>query len=98
MSTTLRQVLQHFEQNQVTLSLSQLARTLGVEQTTLQIMIDHWVRKGKLREVTAPSCTTCGSASGCPFIVALPRCYELASGGETISAPPPAACTCGSCH
>ena len=86
MATTLRQVLEQFEQSQGAVSLQQMARTLGIERGTLQNMIDYWVRKGKLREVGTPVCTTCGSASECPFVVVLPRCYELAareSAGET---------------
>ncbi len=102
MSTTLRQVLEQFEQGQGAVSLPQMARTLGIERGMLQNMIEYWVRKGKLREVGTPACTTCGSAEGCPFIVALPRCYELAS-ADSPDAPAPVACGCGgssggSCH
>lgn len=99
MSSTLRQVLEQFEQNQGTLSLPQMAHRLGIERATLQNMIDYWVRKGKLREVSAPACTTCGSAAGCPFVVALPRCYELVTDSETpdSTALPPCGCG-GSCH
>lgn len=95
MATILRQVLEQFEQGQGAVSLPQMARTLGIERDTLQNMIEYWVRKGKLREVTSNTCTTCGSAAGCPFIVTLPRRYELASANPIDEAP---ACTCGACH
>lgn len=103
MSTTLRQVLEQFEQSQGSVSLPHMARTLGIERGTLQNMIDYWVRKGKLREVGAQSCATCGSASGCPFIVTLPRCYELSSHvSDAASVPASFSCSCGSgrdsCH
>jgi len=103
MSTTLRQVLEQFEQSQGAVSLPQMAHALGIERGTLQNMIDYWVRKGKLREVGTPVCTTCGSASECPFVVALPRCYELAAGETTVQAAL-VSCSCGcnsgraSCH
>lgn len=103
MSTTLRQVLEQFEQSQRAVSLSQMAHALGIERSTLQNMIDYWVRKGKLREVSTPVCMTCGSAAECPFIVALPRCYELAA-GETAVETELVSCSCGcnngrtSCH
>lgn len=103
MSTTLRQVLDQFEQSQGSVSLPHMAHTLGIERGTLQNMIDYWVRKGKLREVGAQSCETCGSAAGCPFIVALPRCYELAN-EVPAAAPLSVSCACGcstaggSCH
>lgn len=95
MSTPLRQVLEHFEQSTGAVSLPQMASALGIERATLQNMIDYWVRKGKLREVGNPACGTCGGASGCPYIAALPRCYELADGELTESM---SGCTCGSCH
>jgi hypothetical protein len=103
MSTTLRQVLEQFEQTQGAVALPQMARTLGIERGMLQTMIDYWVRKGKLREVGTPVCETCGSAGACPFIVALPRCYELATADSAVVAAP-VACGCGcsssgsSCH
>ncbi|MCK6578775.1 MAG: FeoC-like transcriptional regulator [Anaerolineae bacterium] len=97
MSTTLRQVLEYFESHQGAVSLPQMARTLGVERATLQNMIDYWVRKGRLRESGAAACASCGSAAGCPFMVALPRTYELVSGGSSPEISPPA-CGCRSCR
>lgn len=93
MTTTLRQVLDHFERQSGALSLPQMARELGIERATLQNMIDYWVRKGKLREVSVPTCTTCGSAPGCPFVVALPRRYELTAA----QADEPASCPTATC-
>lgn len=99
MSTTLRQVLEHFENDQGAVSLPQMAQSLGIERATLQNMIDYWVRKGKLREVSALTCTTCGSASGCPFVVTLPRGYELVADGDSSSTVESRACVWGSsCH
>lgn len=103
MSTTLRQVLEQFEQSQGAVSLPHMANTLGIERGTLQNMIDYWVRKGKLREVGVQSCATCGGSSGCPFMMAMPRCYELAA-GTPAKAAAVVSCTCGcntgraSCH
>ncbi len=98
-TTTLRQVLDHFERGQGAVSLPQLARTLGIERGMLQTMLEYWVRKGKIREISAPACTTCGSASGCPFVVTLPRQYELVSGSEPEIPPDQSpACGCGGCH
>ncbi len=97
MTTTLRQVLDHFEQQSGAVSLPQMARDLGIERATLENMIEYWVRKGRLREVSAPACDTCGSAQGCPFIMTLPRCYELA----VVAAPTANSCGCnssGGCH
>lgn len=98
--TMLRQVLNQFENQQGALSLRQMAQNLGLEQAVLQDMIDYWVRKGRLREVTDVNCNTCGTAEGCPFIVALPRRYELARPGDSERTAVPV-CNCGTsgrCH
>ncbi len=99
MTTMLRQVLTAFEQADRPLSLNEMARELDITPGMLTGMIEYWVRKGKLRETSRSldNCATCGSAEGCPFIVRLPRSYELVSGDAlscSIQAPPP--CTC--CH
>jgi hypothetical protein len=82
MATVLRQVLDVFEQTTGPLSLAQVARELGVERGVLDGMIQHWVRKGKLRETNGDGqiCGSCGGAEGCPFVTPMPRRYELANG------------------
>jgi hypothetical protein len=87
MTTTLRQVLTAFEQTDQPLSLAQLAQQVGASPEMVDGMIQHWVRKGKLREnVDNTSCDaasrtcSCGTGqSGCPFIMLMPRSYELVS-------------------
>lgn len=98
MATMLRQVLDYFEAGQGAVSLPQMARALDLERPMLQTMIDYWVRKGKLREVGAPACSTCGSASGCPFVVAMPRTYERTA-DDAPAVPAQTGCAHGgSCH
>lgn len=95
----LRQVLNAFEQAEEPRSLNDMARDLGITPGMLTGMIDYWVRKGKLRETSLgqETCNTCGSAEGCPFILRLPRSYELVTGDN----PPglaPASVPCKCCH
>lgn len=65
--------------------LDQLSRELGVDPATLDNMIQHWVRKGRLRVVEggtgagANACSKCGIKGACPFPVKIPRTYELVS-------------------
>lgn len=74
----LRQVLQVFEEAEGPLSLSQVAYDLDLPPDRLEAMIDHWMRRGKIRSGSALSnCGTCGDQDGCPFVVDLPRSYEL---------------------
>lgn len=76
--STLRQVLTIFETTSTPLSLPQIARQLEVSPVQLEAMIQHWVRKGKIRENTVlTDCGSCGRGSGCPFVLDLPRSYEL---------------------
>ena len=81
MANQLRQVLQTFENNDASLSMTDMVRQLDVTPAMLEGMIQHWVRKGKLREVLdcqTESCGSCGSDDNCPFVGSNPpRRYEL---------------------
>jgi hypothetical protein len=88
--STLRQVLTVFETADSPLSLSQIARDLDITPDRLEGMIQHWVRKGKIRH--SRSLTECGSCGhycgqqgGCPFVMPMPRSYELVTVNDTIS-------------
>lgn len=88
--STLRQVLTTFETADGPLVLSQLARDLGVSIEQLDVMIRHWINKGRIRESIAPTvCGSCGYAGegSCPFVMELPRSYELVKTGERLSLP-----------
>jgi hypothetical protein len=92
-ATTLRQVLQAFEETRAPRTLTQLARELDLSPGMLEGMIDHWVRKGRLRETgSGQPCTTCGDHGRCPFVARMPRSFELAPGDD---APPPPCHCCG---
>lgn len=98
MAGQLRAVLNRFVGQSAPVSLSTLAREMDLEPGVLRGMIDYWVRKGQLREVVSggEGCATCGIKGACPFVVALPRYYELAEGDTPTSE---AACPCkGGCH
>jgi hypothetical protein len=83
--STLRQVLTIFETAAAPLSLPKIARELDVSPEQLEGMIQHWVRKGKIRQSSAlTECGSCGHGSACPFVLTLPRTYELVTGDKTI--------------
>jgi hypothetical protein len=86
MATLLRRVLEAFEQTETTIRLDALCRELEVDPGTLDNMIQHWVRKGRIREVIdAPAgagCHGCGVQAECPFVMRLPKRYALARGVE----------------
>jgi hypothetical protein len=83
MPTKLRQVLNAFEAADQPCTLGQLARELDVSPGVLDGMIQHWVRRGKLRPTHgASACNTCGGATECPFIMQMPPTYELVTGDD----------------
>jgi hypothetical protein len=87
--STLRNVLAIFEQSSGAISVQQLARQLDVSSPVLEDMIQFWVRKGKVRESgNGETCNTCGSARGCPFIMNMPRRFELVRDDAEVSLPP----------
>ncbi len=97
MATTLRAVLNAFEQTERPISVKQLAADLDVPPAMLEGMIDFWVRKGRLRESGGTAeCGTCGQGDHCPLVIRMPRRFELVGEGAH-PLPEPAPCSCG-CH
>lgn len=92
---TLRDVLACFERQSGAVSLAHMARELGLPRESLDEMIRYWVRRGRLREVQSTVCTTCGGATGCPFILKLPRHYELARDSSPAEGAPMGSGGCG---
>jgi hypothetical protein len=79
MTTTLRRVLQAFEEADTSIRLDVLSRNLGIDPGTLDSMIQHWIRKGRIKEVRMETggCYTCDVQTECPFVMRLPRSYTL---------------------
>ena len=79
----LKDIIHLFERTERPTSLSEMARTLGVQESALEGMLDTLVRQGKLVEVGAGSdCTTgsCGShcsACHCGPAPSQPKSYRL---------------------
>lgn len=96
MASQLREVLNRFADQSAPVSIHRMAQDMGIEPNILSGMIDYWVRKGKLREVSGvgETCHTCGIKGACPYVITLPRSYELAGDDDTQSGPP---CNCGHC-
>lgn len=89
----LRELLQLVESADGPLSLADLSRQLNVDASTLDGMLQHWVRKGRLvvdgrsGAACGEGCVSagcgCGSCSGlsaCPFIARLPVTYRINRG------------------
>ncbi len=79
--STLRQVLNYFEDAERPLSLSLIARELQVPKAQVESMVQYWVRKGRIREVVdgggCTDCASCGVTGTCPFVMEMPRSFEV---------------------
>ncbi|NOK61835.1 MAG: helix-turn-helix domain-containing protein [Chloroflexi bacterium AL-W] len=78
----LRQVLEALEQAQGPMPMDELSRQLGIERSALEGMVSFWVRKGRLTERNAATCSghcgsSCGEDSTCVFASTGPRTIEL---------------------
>ena len=86
----LRELLRQVETAEGPISLTDLARQLGVDAAVLDGMLQHWVQKGRLvvdgrssAAACAGGCASmggCGSCTGvaaCPFVARLPVTYRL---------------------
>ncbi|NWF64452.1 MAG: hypothetical protein HXY38_09120 [Chloroflexi bacterium] len=74
------------------ISLTVLSNKLAIEQSALEGMLAHWVRKGKLRDDDAEESSACGTGGtggcgcactgtdACAFVAKMPKTYSLSSG------------------
>jgi hypothetical protein len=85
----LRQVLKEIETASEPISLNKLSNKLGVDPETLKLMLDYWVRQGKIEDNKqffqndGPACSSkgcgasCQGATACSFLASMPRAYTV---------------------
>ena len=99
--STLGKILTIFEEARNPLSIRAVARELEISPARLEGMIQYWVGKGRIRVAVLPKeCGTCGKNEHCPFVIELPRSYELTPSDdsnpiETLTPPCGPGCGCG---
>ena len=77
-TSTLNKLLEMIEDSRGLISIRDLARELGVTQSRVENMLDYWILKGKIRASNIlPDCGSCGSSGNCPFILDMPKTFEL---------------------
>ena len=82
-TSKLSRLITLLEKSSGALSIRELARELELSQERVESMMDYWVRKGKIRvSAKLAECGSCGGKGDCPFVLELPRVYELVRGGE----------------
>lgn len=80
----LKEVIRLFEDSARPLSMSEMAATLGIQESALDGMIELLVRKGRLCpvEAAAPTCAKCHGCSTCHTSPMQPKSYVLAGRGR----------------
>ena len=76
----LTQLLRLFEGTRSAHTIGDIAQQLDVSAERADSMIQFWVKKGEIREASElQDCGSCGINGSCPFVVKMPRTYELSS-------------------
>ena len=77
-ASNLGQILKFFEDSRNAVTLNSIARELDLTPARVESMIEYWVRKGRIRLAEdVKECGSCGIQGNCPFVIDLPRSYEL---------------------
>jgi hypothetical protein len=84
----LRRILTEIKKSSGTVDLYELQQKLGINRSTLEGMIQHLVRTGRLVDDNAEqvsanqgcagsSCGSCAGLANCAFVAKMPKTYSL---------------------
>ncbi len=81
-TSKLSNLLTKIEESSGAFSIQALARELDLTPERVESMLEYWVRKGKIESSTnLTECGSCSSQGVCPFVLEMPRTYELVKDG-----------------
>jgi len=81
-------LLAKIEESSGAFSIQALARELDLSPERLESMLEYWIRKGKIQSSTKlTECGSCSSQGDCPFVLEMPRTYELVTGQDQLTDP-----------
>lgn len=84
-TSTLGKLLSLFESSPGALSVGSLARELDISPCRVEEMMEFWIRKGRIKASSnLIECGTCSVQGDCPFVLEMPRTYELISDRENL--------------
>ena len=84
--SVLSKLLTLIEDSSGAYSIQGLARELDVSPAHVESMLEYWIRKGKIQ--SSKNLTECGSCTvqgDCPFVLEMPRTFELVTGQDHLS-------------
>ena len=77
-TSKLSRLLTLFEGSSGAISVRELAKELDISQGRVESMMDYWIRKGRIKITASQAeCGNCSTVGECPFILEMPRTYEL---------------------
>ena len=85
-TSKLRDLLTIIEGSSGAYSIQSLARELDLTAERVESMLEYWVQKGKIQ--SSKNLTECGSCTvqgDCPFVLEMPRTFELVTGQDHLS-------------
>jgi len=81
-TSKLSRLLLLFEGSSSAISVRELARELDISQGQVESMMEYWISKGRIKISTSQDeCGNCSAVGECPFILEMPRTYELVKEG-----------------
>ena len=81
-TSKLSMLLTVLERTSGAITVRELARKLDISQGRVESMLDYWISKGKIKNSTSQTvCGNCSELGDCPYILEMPRTYELVSEG-----------------
>ena len=81
-TSKLSTLLTKIEESSGAFSIQTLARELDLTPERVESMLEYWVRKGKIESSTIlTECGSCSAQGDCPFVLEMPRTYELVKEG-----------------
>ncbi len=87
-TSKLSNLLTKIEESSGAFSIQALARELDLTPERVKSMLEYWIRKGKIQSSTKlTECGSCSSQGDCPFVLEMPRTYELVIGHDHQSDP-----------
>ena len=87
-TSKLSNLLTKIEESSGAFSIQALARELDLTPERVESMLEYWVRKGKIESSTnLTECGSCSAQGDCPFILEMPRTYELVMGQDQVTDP-----------
>ena len=87
-TSKLSNLLTKIEESSGAFSIQALARELDLTPERVKSMLEYWIRKGKIQSSTKlTECGSCSSQGDCPFVLEMPRTYELVTSQDHQSDP-----------